>query len=206
MPGFLNRYTTLPVLIDMIAEKRLTLISPEKWEDRNDAHFIEVFRQKKNFKSVLGICFSSTRETFHHWKVYASGMSGVCIEFDKDKIIRAIKGLANVLYGEVSYKLIHEAQANRPNIDNLPFLKRKPFKDENEFRIIYWNDKSRISSYDIPIELRFINKVTLSPFMPETLKKSLKSAIWNIQKSNALRIIHSTLLDNDEWKKIADEA
>jgi hypothetical protein len=157
------------------------------------------------YNTVLGICFSSAKETFHHWKIYASGMSGVCIEFDKDKLIDAIIALHGVKSKVVSYKWIMDARKDKPKISDLPFLKRKPYEDEEEFRIIY-SDKSQImQTYDISITPKFINKITLSPFLPKTLFKSVETAIWNIEKCDALRIVRSTLLENEEWKKIADE-
>jgi hypothetical protein len=41
----LRRYTTLPVLLDLLREKRLTLVSPTSWPDRNDSFYLE---QHKN--------------------------------------------------------------------------------------------------------------------------------------------------------------
>jgi hypothetical protein len=41
MVPFLNRYTSLPILLDALNHKRMTLLSPESWEDRNDSYYIE---------------------------------------------------------------------------------------------------------------------------------------------------------------------
>lgn len=215
MPNFLNRYTTLPVLFDTLVKKRITLINPEKWEDRNDAYFIDTFRRKKKYKTVLGICFSRVRETYHHWKIYAPGIAGVCIEFNKAKIIRAIKGRKNIRGRAVKYEWIKDAQSIK-DINMLPFIKRKPFKDEQEFRIVYWNKSQIETSYDITIDIDFINKITLSPFLPESLIDSVKNALWNMDgpepgalprggNSWASKFIDtSTLLENNKWKEIAD--
>src|SRR5438045_1515201 len=80
----LNRYTTLPIALDMLAKKRITLLSPDTWEDRNDAYYL--YQQELRFRSVLAICFSMTSETFHHWRIFSHGVSGVCIEFDKARL------------------------------------------------------------------------------------------------------------------------
>ena len=40
----LNRYTTLPVLLDMLKRKRLVLLDPASREDKNDSEILlEVF-------------------------------------------------------------------------------------------------------------------------------------------------------------------
>jgi len=83
---FLNRYTSLPIALDVLAKKHITLLSPETWEDRNDAYYLERYRDERKLRSLLAICFSLHRETFHHWRVFSSGSSGVCIEFDKEKL------------------------------------------------------------------------------------------------------------------------
>ncbi len=88
--AILNRYTTLPILLDILHKKHIMLLSPETWEDRNDAYYLERYRLKSKFRSVLAICFSLHRETFHHWRVFSNGSSGVCIEFDKDRHCSAL--------------------------------------------------------------------------------------------------------------------
>jgi hypothetical protein len=41
----LKRYTTLSSALDVLENKRLTLLDPAKWDDRNDTYFIELYRQ-----------------------------------------------------------------------------------------------------------------------------------------------------------------
>ena len=89
--AILNRYTTLPILLDMLQQKHITLLSPETWEDWNDAYYLEQYRQASKLHSVLAVCFSACGETFHHWRVFSSGLSGVCIEFDKELYYVALR-------------------------------------------------------------------------------------------------------------------
>lgn len=67
-PPILNRYTSLPVALDILSEKHITLLTPDLWEDRNDAYYLERYREKLGFSCVLAICFSQRGETFHHWR------------------------------------------------------------------------------------------------------------------------------------------
>src|SRR6187455_3028495 len=86
----LNRYTSLPVLLDLLSERRITLLSPESWEDRNDAYYLERYKDVRARKSVLAVCFSMRQETFHHWRIFSSGSAGVCIEFDRERLLSQI--------------------------------------------------------------------------------------------------------------------
>lgn len=48
-----RRYTTLPYLLDMLHNKRLTLLDPSRWEDKNDAYFLKTYKKERELKSVL---------------------------------------------------------------------------------------------------------------------------------------------------------
>src|SRR5215471_8920008 len=63
----------------MLTEKRITLLDPETWDDKNDSHFLRLYRETNQLQSVLALCFSQHGETYHHWRVFASGASGICI-------------------------------------------------------------------------------------------------------------------------------
>ena len=81
----LRRYTNLASAIHMLDRKVITLLSPAYWDDRNDAYVLN--KERSTAKSVLALCFAETFETYHHWRVFASGRDGVCIEFDKQKLL-----------------------------------------------------------------------------------------------------------------------
>ena len=102
----LNRYTNLPIALDILVQRRVTLLSPETWEDRNDAFYLERYREEKNLRTLVAICFSARGETFHHWKVFSSGSSGVCIEFDKNRLLKAFPSSRGFRYGEIEYRLV----------------------------------------------------------------------------------------------------
>ena len=56
----LRRYTSLSALIQLLRSKEITLLSPSKWDDRNDAYFLSQYARQKNLKAVLAACFA-------HW-------------------------------------------------------------------------------------------------------------------------------------------
>ena len=66
MADFLRCYTNLPALLYLLRERKITLLDPETWDDKNDSHFLSVYREKKSFKCVLALCFTQVSETYHH--------------------------------------------------------------------------------------------------------------------------------------------
>ena len=64
----LNRFTTLPILLDLLERKKLTLLNPILWEDKNDSEIILEYKKRKNIKNLFALCFSHNDETIHHWK------------------------------------------------------------------------------------------------------------------------------------------
>jgi hypothetical protein len=203
---FLNRYTSLPIALDVLSKKRITLLSPEAWEDRNDAYFLEAYREKKNLRSVLAICFSLRRETFHHWRIFSNGSAGVCIEFDKRKLLRTIGTEKGFRHGEVAYQLIHSLEKTSPALDTWPFLKRKPFEDENEYRILFESRTARRRERSVAISLSAIVKITLSPWLPNGVESSIIETIKSIDGCSGLKVKRSSLIENVRWRKVIDKA
>ena len=56
--GFLKRYTELPYLLYALRTKKLTLMNPAAWEDRNDAYFLMRYQERQDCGSVLALCFT----------------------------------------------------------------------------------------------------------------------------------------------------
>jgi hypothetical protein len=54
----LNRYTTLPVLLDLLKRQRLVLLDPKSWEDRNDAGVMREYKKRKKARRLFALCFS----------------------------------------------------------------------------------------------------------------------------------------------------
>jgi hypothetical protein len=195
----LNRYTTLPIALDMLAKKRMTLLSPKTWEDWNDAYYLERYRQELKFESVLAICFSMCSETFHHWRIFSHGASGVCIEFDRAMLLQSLKGAAGFRSSKVEYRYIAGTGIKCPSIERWPFMKRNAFKAEEEFRIIY-ESKEESQFKHVQVDLNAIKKVTLSPWLPEPVVESVVGLIKSIDGCGHLNVNPSSLLNNAIWR------
>jgi hypothetical protein len=190
----LNRFTTLPVLLDMLKNRRLVFSNPENWDDENDTELLKIYKNTKNVKTLLALCFLGGDETIHHWKAFACGVAGCCIEFDKAKLkkLLAAHKKTGVRYHQIVYKKLDWEVDDRDEM--IPFQKRWPYKFENEFRAI-WSGSA--DNYAIEnIDLTMITKITLSAQLFETVQYYLR----NILHVSVKTIINpSTIYRNEKW-------
>jgi hypothetical protein len=196
------RYTNLAATIHLLNAKNITLLNPATWDDKNDAYFMAEYKRHKMAKTVLALCFAERSQTYHHWRVFSHGSDGVCIEFDKDKLLSAFTGALEIKTGYVDYKTIKQLKNIRDiDPDALPFLKRSPYKDEGEFRIVYVDTNRAMETKDYKIAVGWIRRITLSPWITKALADSVKDALKTIEGCSGVKIALSTLVDNEAWKK-----
>lgn len=187
----------------MLLHKRITLLSPEKWEDLNDAYYMERYKEVKKLKTLLATCFTTRHETFHHWKIF-SGAGGGCVQFNSG-LVRAVQthklqGSSRILMRKAKYRLIRKVVSEKPKPPDWPFLKRIPFKDEGEFRIVFQSSSESLRSYSIPLPLSAIENIRINPWMPEALAESLIEVIRSLPGCAGLDVARSTLLENKMWR------
>jgi hypothetical protein len=203
---YLRRYTDLTALIFLLHEKKITLLDPKSWDDGNDSHYLAVYKEKRNLKSVLALCFSETGETYHHWRVFANGSSGVCIKFKRGSFLKALKKQPGLRMRQVKYLTLDEIKGMTLSVKDLPFLKRYAFEHECEFRIVYESDSTKAPKLDIPISLSCIDKITLSPWMYPDFSAHIKRVLHRIEGCRSLDIVRSTLIGNERWKSLGEDA
>src|SRR6266404_8446488 len=121
---YLRRYTNLPALIHLLREQKLTLLDPTSWDDQNDSYYLALYRERKKLQSVLALCFSEARETYHHWRVFSDGSSGVCIRFSRSELLKIVRPHSGIQARAVNYRTLKELKAQRLAVKDLPFLKR----------------------------------------------------------------------------------
>lgn len=204
--NYLKRFTDVPALIYLLTHRAITLLDPKSWDDTNDAHYLSVYKEEKSLKTVLAVCFTEAPETYHHWRVFAGGSSGVCITFKRKKLLEVLKRTSGVRPGSVDYMTLDEMREKKILVKQLPFIKRQGFQDECEFRIIYESKRTSWTTKDIKIPLTSIEKITLSPWIPKALAKSVGNTIHSIKGCDKIQVVRSTLVGNIEWKKLASKA
>lgn len=195
----LNRFTTLPILLDMLERKKLTLLNPRLWEDKNDSEIILEYKSRKGIENLFALCFSHDDETIHHWKTYSNGPSGCVIEFDAKKLFAILDEIPGLKHRKIIYKKIDDVSSKkRIELDDVPFTKRWPYRCEEEYRIIYETNE-KMDFYEIEFPLSVIRKVTISQQMPEQIYNTIKKHLKGTAKDPDKRISRSTLYENQRW-------
>lgn len=196
----LNRFTSVPFVFDLVNRKVLTLVNPELWEDYNDRATMQVYKEKVGAKSIYALCLTHRHETIHHWNAFANGPSGCKIEFRYNQLIAELEQNKGVLHGETKYMKVNELTQNTNfPIAQLPFVKRLPFKPENEYRILVVSDLDQTSVLDIPIQLDCIRSITFSNKLPKPTYESLKRTLLLVEPGLKGKILRSTLYKNSQW-------
>ena len=92
----------------------------------------------------------------------------------------------------------------RPQVEEWPFLKRKPYQDEAEYRILYESHTPNDQLLNVFINLAAIQKITFSPWMPLPIMRSLAKIIMNFDECRDIDVRRSNLLDTAGWKHAID--
>ena len=200
------RYTSMASALDILFYNRITLLNPSTWDDKNDTYFLERYRRSLGDESKLSaLCFTTASETFHHWKVFTTGDSGICIEFNRDRLVSLTSDFGSVNTGDVNYFKYNDLKVlENSDRDKLPSLKRVGFGDEREWRIISRSVSISDHVSFLPISPDFVNKIVLSPFMPEQLVATTKRVIRSVEGYSRVRIDVSRLTDSNFWKRQGD--
>jgi hypothetical protein len=208
MSDFLKRYTSLPAMIYMLQSKALTLLNPSTWDDGNDKHCLEQYKEKKGLSVLLAACFTDAPETYHHWRVFAGDSSGCCVTFTREALLKRLDASRGVKHGLVKYRTLQQMRTHTPTIDELLFIKRSGYLDESEFRVIYESTHGTLRKKDISIPITAIEKISFNPWINRSLFTATKQLLLRIDGCSDLsdRIVRSTLTGNADWKEIVEDA
>jgi len=203
-PRILKRYTSMAPLIHMLQTQTLTFLSPATWDDKNDAFYMDKYQEAMSLDEVRALCFSTKAETYHHWKIFAGGIDGVCIEFQHKKLIESL-GSIGIRHGRVSYLRLNEVVGAHIRAWDLPFRKRYAFGDEEEYRIILQSDAARPDfNASLPLDIKAIDRITVSPWLPEPMFQAIKKTIRSVRGCSDLNVRRTSLISNTAWKQAAD--
>ncbi len=160
------------------------------------------YKGKKKFKSVLALCFSQAAETYHHWKVFASGSDGVFVEFEKRRLLDAIAS-PYIQAKPISYVPIGRLRTHPPTLDELPFSKRLAYQDEDEFRIVYTSKTEKVETKAFEFPSGALERVMVNPWLPEPLVETIRQVINSIPGCEVLEVAQSRVTDSPAWRKLA---
>lgn len=201
----LCRYTTVPILMDYLVRREITLLPPATWEDRSDAGICEEYRRRRGLDRLLAACFTTAPETIHHWSTFAAGPAGCCLELSP-RILEHWSTLPALRHGPVRYVSLRDAPA-APRDDahtlQLPFLKRLPYRIEAEYRVLsegFPGTAAHPLVTALPLPAACLRRITITQRMPKPVFDSLKQALKPLIDGTPIRIHRSTLLDNPTWQ------
>lgn len=194
----LNRFTTLPVLLDFLEREKLVLLSPSTWEDKNDSEIMDEYKDRKRLSSLCALCFSYESETIHHWKTFSDGISGCVIEFDAEALINIFDKTEGVHHRVVTYKKMRDVSRNNINVADIPFTKRWPYRYEKEYRVIWEGDLNR-NVFEIDVPISCVKRITISQQMPEKIYETIKDLLSKSFENPSKKINRSTIYENKGW-------
>lgn len=202
MSDYLRRYTELPFAIDYLHTRELALPSPRTWDDRNDAYYIERYAAATECPHTYALCLTEASETYHHWRVFSHGTSGVCMEFKKELLMQQVAKVEGLRAEPVRYRTLPQLRERKPTLPELPFLKRHAFADEAEFRLFLALPEPAQGPFRMPLPLSALHRITLSPWLPKTVADRCKALMKSIEGCRSVKIYRSSLVENEEWKRL----
>ena len=201
------RFMHFEYLLDLIKNRRLPLINPSEWEDKND-----IFASKLSCKDdeIIGICcFTlSNSNSIYRWSKMAPNNLCVRVEFDVDKI--KAKLTPDMKMKEVQYKSAEELKNfSIKEIKDYAFVKSKPFKQEKEIRIVVYqtitdeNKNVKIVDYLRELPSDVIKSIRLSPFLNQEMHGLVKEILQMYLAANNwqnIKISQSGILNKEKWQ------
>ena len=135
----LRHFTSRANLLSILESQSLRLSPTDNWIDKNDAASVAAYKRVTGAGDVRVLCLAQGREMVHHWFTYAPN-DGCCIMLNAEKLLAQIDGQASFLHGHVTYfsrqdisvKMLRELPCEK-----LPFIKRRPYECEQEYRVIW---------------------------------------------------------------------
>jgi hypothetical protein len=199
----LKRYTELPFVLQMLRDRELPLLTSSAWDDKNDAMFVNVYEKKSHRGSVLALCLTGEEQTYHHWKVFTHGSSGACICFDTKRFQQWASTIPDLRAEYVEYKTLVDLKRNPPKITKLPFIKRRAYQHEKEYRLIFVSEKTGLKVQQLSFPLDLVTGVVINPWLPNDVVDTLKQTIHAIKDCEHLEVIRSTITNSRDWCDIA---
>jgi hypothetical protein len=205
LKAYIRRYLPLSAVIDTLRRRKLALLNPENWDDRNDRLFMQSYKEKRGLSSLYAICAAVRHETYYHWRVFTPGHEGACLELWRGPLEAALRERDSTRFKEVKYLTLPQvAQLSPKDLENLPFYKRKGFDAEEEYGVIAWSGEPQAFALEFDIQLLWVKQIELNPWMAKPRFQSVKDTIKAIHGCDSIECRQSTLIDNQQWRDVAD--
>lgn len=200
-PRLLRRYTDVLSVLDIVVNRRITLLTPSNWTDRNDREGMDLFAKEMGAMVAYAYCMTGAKETSHHWKVFADTGHGARVIFRRTSLLNGLKNKPNILRGPVIYRKHADLATLAPiPTESLPFLKREVFSDEREYRLVATApDFLASGSLAVGIKLDWIERIVFASNIPLPLVETLETVIRAQDGCAALKLHFSRMPENQVW-------
>ena len=194
---WLKKYTKLYYLKEILTDKRLFLGDPKEWPDKNDRHCLLKYAAYADSSEIRATCLNRGSDRYHFWEVYGEKCDGVCLWFHRDQLIGDIKNDTSLRSKNVIYKEHKSVACIDP--EDVPFAKRKQYKDEVEFRVIRTRSNG---CYHFDFRPNSLARVYLNPWLEPAEVSHWKREIgrWWGSEYNDLCVKQNRSLDYRKWK------
>lgn len=212
---YIYRFLPLERFLDTMQNSKLAFVSPKKWNDPFDNFlFRQEIKNKNTFLNKLFVlCFTHNPHSQAYWKTYAS--EGHCIRLrikTKEFLQLMLNEKNRVWLGKMKYlnetKIVEELQQTiglkeaieEDKINDLFIktflLKRRPFKYEEESRIIVQSNPNESGVRKLSINLKDIIKdIYLDPRLGKYEELAWKNYLsqFNIPVKKSLLFIEKNI-------------
>lgn len=104
----------------------------------------------------------------------------------------------------MDYKTIKDLNPDEIRVQDLPFVKRLGFIDEQEYRVVFTSQKTDLSFKYIPVPLSAIKRIVLNPWLHDELAESVTEMFLKLAEVEGLVVTQSALIDSPSWRRFAD--
>lgn len=199
----LSKYTSLPILMEMLESKEIKFVNPRKWDDENERFVFDAYLHNSKKKSVFAYCLSGDTDGSHYWNAFAQGPYSCRIEFHVDKLLKHFDLNKLIVHKEIVYHKIKDItilKLMKPS--DILFIKRWPYKAEKEYRaIVIEDDQNSILKdfYPLNVDLDVIKRVTVCSKVSDSFLKQLRKYIKGFNPN--IMVVRSTLNKSTNWIK-----
>ena len=202
----LHHYTKITFLLHLLSRRKVTLVNPLNWPDKNEVSTFEAYMKKEHVTSIYALSLTSAKETAHHWNSFASGIDGCRISFRKDSLEKYVRENNSLKLEKIRYinrgGLKRALNSEEITSRSYPFIKRDLFRHEEEYRLIFSDSKTQNKLNHLEIDLDIISSITINAIMDREVFESIKRILKIVSNNTSIQIRQSNLLEDCHWGKL----
>jgi len=207
--GTLSRYTKWSYFLKWLEKSAILIGDYAEWEDKSDVAILDAYVERNKNIPIRVLClFNSAgyfNDSYYHWKVYTDKNDGIRIDFNKDKLLKALGNMAifrKVKYPTTTAKALEKAYKS---IDDLPFVKRASYESDKEFRLIFPGNKNPIKKgqlFEFKVKKDFFKDSIDSIRLGYSMSDEKFTEVKNILKEYGIEknVCRSRIIKYERWE------